>query len=227
MKKNVYRLNENLRVLDNRPARQNQYIYHPSYSTSTLNDLGYIGQLPYHYTNDTTLANEILAKAGPRSVYQDPNYQSYDVGGVRRIITDPNHPLSGNNYKINQDPNPIHVIRPSNAEYQNQDSYVRYLKPPTPEPPGPIVIQERQLPQPPAAPPIYIRQVEPRQPTPPPLLIRERPPTPPAKIEPTYIEKILPAHPPPPRQGWFSINHQSIMSSLIELKNCANCAKID
>ncbi len=166
-----------------------------------MHDLGYIGSLPYQYSNDLSLANEIIAKSGPSSVYQDPNYQSYEIGGVRKVIANPNTEMNGMiNYKINQDANPIRIVRPSEPQELDQHNFIRYLKPPTPEQPGPIIIQERQLPQPPPAPPIYIRQIEPRQPTPPPMLIRERPPTPPPIIEPTYIEKILPAYAPPPRQ---------------------------
>ncbi|CAF0777803.1 unnamed protein product [Adineta steineri] len=94
----------------------------------------------------------------------------------------------------------VHKKLANNIVKYNQRITVRYLQPPTPPPPGPIIIREiRQCPLPPQS-PITIRQ-RPRPPcTPPPLIFREppppRPPRPPSKI----IEKLLPPPPRPPRQ---------------------------
>lgn len=60
--------------------------------------------------------------------------------------------------EINQDPDPIRIVRPNNQSvvYKQQVS-IRYLQPPTPPPPAPIIIREKQLPPPPSQPPIIIR----------------------------------------------------------------------
>lgn len=106
-----------------------------------------------------------------------------------------------NGYKINFDPNP-QIIRKqvSDAVTYKQEVAVRYLRPPTPPPPGPLVIKEVRSPAMPPAPPIVIRQRPPRPATPPPLIIRERPPQPPPQLAPKVVTKPLPPPPPPPRR---------------------------
>ncbi|CAF1475230.1 unnamed protein product [Didymodactylos carnosus] len=112
----------------------------------------------------------------------------------------PNYPpnlLDINKYPINYDPHPEMVHRPNlNHITYKQDVAVRYLQPPTPPPPGPIVIREIRAPALPDAPPIVIKQQPPVPLTPPPIVVRERPPQPPAIIPPRVIEKFIP--PPPP-----------------------------
>lgn len=106
-----------------------------------------------------------------------------------------------NGYKINFDPNPQIIRKHANdAVTYKQEVAVRYLRPPTPPPPGPLIIKEVRNPALPAAPPIVIRQRPPRPATPPPLIIRERPPQPPAQLAPKVITKPLPPPPPPPRR---------------------------
>ena len=106
-----------------------------------------------------------------------------------------------NGYKINFDPNP-QIIRKhaTDAVTYKQEVAVRYLRPPTPPPPGPLIIKEVRNPALPPAPPIVIRQRPPRPATPPPLIIRERPPQPPPQLAPKLITKPLPPPPPPPRR---------------------------
>lgn len=96
---------------------------------------------------------------------------------------------------------PVIMNKPSlqNVVFKQPIS-VRFLKPPTPPPPGPVVIRERRPVPLPPLPPQIIRQRLPRARTPEPLVIRERPPTPPKAIKPILIEKVLPAPPRPPRQ---------------------------
>ncbi|CAF5032738.1 unnamed protein product, partial [Rotaria sp. Silwood1] len=55
-----------------------------------------------------------------------------------------------NQYPLNQDPYPEHIHRPTNEHltYQ-QDIAIRYLQPPSPPPPGPIVVREIRAPLPP------------------------------------------------------------------------------
>jgi len=106
-----------------------------------------------------------------------------------------------NGYKINFDPSPQIIRKHANdAVTYKQEVAVRYLRPPTPPPPGPLIIKEVRNPALPAAPPIVIRQRPPRPATPPPLIIRERPPQPPTQLAPKLVTKPLPAPPPPPRR---------------------------
>jgi len=106
-----------------------------------------------------------------------------------------------NGYKINFDPNPQIIRKHANdAVTYKQEVAVRYLRPPTPPPPGPLIIKEVRNPALPPAPPIVIRQRPPRPATPPPLIIRERPPQPPTQLAPKLITKPLPPPPPPPRR---------------------------
>jgi hypothetical protein len=109
--------------------------------------------------------------------------------------------INNNEYPLNQDSNPEHVRRHNNDRITyRQDVAIRYLQPPTPPPPAPVIIREIRAPQPPEAPPLVIRQRPPAPVTPPPIVIRERPPVPPAIEPPRIVTKYLPAPPPPPRK---------------------------
>lgn len=107
-------------------------------------------------------------------------------------------------YKINYDPNPI-VIRkqiPMEMPTYKQQVIVRYLRPPTPPSPGPLIIKEVRDPQPEPAPPLVIRTRAPREKTPPPIVIREAPPTMPhVDRNPQYVTRVVPSNP-----GQFSQN---------------------
>ncbi|CAF1277254.1 unnamed protein product [Adineta ricciae] len=87
----------------------------------------------------------------------------------------------------------------SDLTYQ-QNISVRYLQPPTPPPPGPIIIREVR--PPPTCPksPIHIRQRPAPERTPPPLIFRERPPPIPPRPPCQIIEKLLPPPSRPPRR---------------------------
>jgi hypothetical protein len=104
-------------------------------------------------------------------------------------------------YLINQDSNP-EVIRKKTEQQlvYEQEVAIRYLRPPTPPPPGEIVIkQEKNIPTPPA-PPLVIRQQPPRPETPAPLVIREAPPKAPLPIGPKVIIISGKQLPPAPRK---------------------------
>ena len=61
---------------------------------------------------------------------------------------------------INQDPDPITVRKANNQNIvYKQQVNIRYLQPPTPPPPAPIIIREKQCAPQPALPPIIIRLV--------------------------------------------------------------------
>ncbi|CAF4148192.1 unnamed protein product, partial [Rotaria sp. Silwood2] len=106
-----------------------------------------------------------------------------------------------NQYPINQDPCPEHIHRPTNEHLTyHQDIAVRYLQPPSPPPPGPIIVREIRAPAPPEAPPLVIHQRANVPLTPPPMVIRECPPVPPPIEPPVTVNKFLPAPPPLPRK---------------------------
>lgn len=108
-----------------------------------------------------------------------------------------------NEYKLNHDPNPeiIHKKSTQRIEY-TQDFTLRLLKPPSPEPPGEIVIREEASVRAPPAPPLIIRQQPkvPRAKTPEPLVIREKPPQAPPVLPAKLITISGKRLPPPPRK---------------------------
>ncbi|CAF1435174.1 unnamed protein product [Adineta steineri] len=105
------------------------------------------------------------------------------------------------NYPINVDANPELIVRPNTQRLTyTQDIAVRYLKPGTPPPPGPIIIREIRAPAPQPAPPIILRQRPPPPRTPSPVIIREKPPSRPKSVPTTIIKKVIPPPPPPPRK---------------------------
>jgi hypothetical protein len=108
-------------------------------------------------------------------------------------------PLS--QYKLQIDPQPriVKLNYPKCIE-RIEAKAVKFLRPPTPPPPGDIVITQLPDYQPPEAPPIIIRQLAEDHCDPKPKIIRERPPTPPEVLESKNIYlpgKILD---PPPRR---------------------------
>jgi hypothetical protein len=104
-------------------------------------------------------------------------------------------------YVINEDSNP-EVIRKKTEQQliYEQEVAIRYLRPPTPPPPGEILIkQEKNIPTPPA-PPLVIRQQPPRPETPAPLVIREAPPRAPLPVGQKVITISGKRLPPAPRK---------------------------
>ena len=104
-------------------------------------------------------------------------------------------------YPINEDCCPDLIKKKSckKVEY-NQEIAIRYLKPPAPATPGPIIVkQEPNKPTAPA-PPLIIRQTPPKPCTPEPLVIREAPPCPPPCIPQQVITIPGKPLPPPPRK---------------------------
>ncbi|CAF0806465.1 unnamed protein product [Didymodactylos carnosus] len=155
------------------------------YDTSTLRASGNV-------INDERFGNEILARAGPSSQYQHPEYRTHEVIAPEGRIE---------NLDVQHDQDPLRVVKPGSQDvHYKQHVNVRFLEPPLPADPAPIIIKERQAPAPPPQPPIVVRQRPPTPRTPPPLIIRGIPPTPPPQQQPQIIEKIIPAPPPPPRQ---------------------------
>jgi len=108
-------------------------------------------------------------------------------------------PLS--DYTINDDTDPELVrLKYDGCVERIQNLAIKYLKPPKPPTPGPIIIkQEANYPTAPA-PPIIIRQVPDIPCNPPPVVIREKPPTPPEPICPKTVTVPGVRLAPPPRR---------------------------
>jgi len=165
------------------------------------------------FVHDEQLVQDVLAKAGPAYAYQRSDYKN-DIGSLNDLNVNDSDgnlqkgvldefdehgnmlnlekPTFSTSSSINQDASPIRIVKPNNQQnvVYKQQVNIRYLQPPTPPPPAPIIIREKQAPAPPKQPPIIIRQTEPAPSTPAPLIIRERAPTPPSPTEPTVIEVI-------------------------------------
>lgn len=110
-------------------------------------------------------------------------------------------PVPVTEYPLNEDPEPELIKKKTDQTVvYDQEVSIRYLRPPTPPPPGELIIQHERPIQPPPAPPLIIRQQPMRPETPAPLIIREEPPKPPRPLEPKVI--VIPGKqlPPPPRK---------------------------
>jgi hypothetical protein len=131
------------------------------------------------------LESTILASTAPLDMTET---EEITVNGERGIWINRNEvtnwrgnvPIS--KYPINDDPNPEIIRKRTNQQIvYHQEVAIRYLRPPTPPPPGEILIQQVGISLPPA-PPLVIRQQPPKPVTPPPLVVREAPPPPPQVI---------------------------------------------
>lgn len=138
------------------------------------------------------MVREVINAAGPNNLYHSPGHI---------VHVNDNGRSHSRSYKINEDPNPVRMVKQTAPVTHKQNIRVRYLDPPPPPEHAPIVIKERMLTPPPPPPPLVIRQRAQTPPTPPPLVIRERPPSEPKVArETTYVERIIPGPPQPPRQ---------------------------
>ena len=104
-------------------------------------------------------------------------------------------------YLINEDANPEVITKRSQEKIEYiQELAIRYLKPPTPPPPGEILIRQEPNVLTPPAPPLVLRQQPPRPQTPEPLIIREAPPPAPQPVGRKLITISGKRLPPPPRK---------------------------
>lgn len=110
-------------------------------------------------------------------------------------------PIPIEQYIINEDQYPEVINKQSTQTLQYvQELAIRYLRPPTPPPPGDIVITQEPNLRTAPAPPLIIRQQPARVETPEPLVIREEPPEPPALVGRKVITISGKRLPPPPRK---------------------------
>jgi hypothetical protein len=104
-------------------------------------------------------------------------------------------------YLLNEDLNPKIINKQTHQSVLYiQELAIRYLRPPTPPPPGDIIIEERPNAATPPAPPLIIRQQPSRPKTPEPLVIREAPPLAPRNVCRKLITISGKQLPPPPRK---------------------------
>ena len=102
---------------------------------------------------------------------------------------------------LNVDPNPeVIVKKPSKRIRYKQGIAVKFLKPPTPEQPGDIIIQQEPDVQAAPVPPLLVQQRPTLPDKPAPLVLREKPPQEPAPIPPKLITLAGKILPPPPRR---------------------------
>lgn len=109
------------------------------------------------------MVREVINAAGPNNLYHSPGHI---------VHVNDNGRSHSRSYKINEDPNPVRMVKQTAPVTHKQNIRVRYLDPPPPPEHAPIVIKERMLTPPPPPPPLVIRQRAQTPPTPPPLVIR-------------------------------------------------------
>ena len=125
-------------------------------------------------------------------------------------------PLSLDQYKLNNDPNPeIIRKRPTDKIRYIQEIQYKFLEPPAAPKPGDLLIKQLPNRQIAPAPPLVVRQAPPKPANPAPVILREAPPQPPprvgdklvlvpGKVLPPPDRKVvverLPAIPPKPQQ---------------------------
>ncbi|KAL7674103.1 hypothetical protein ACOME3_000383 [Neoechinorhynchus agilis] len=188
----IYR-NGNLETFTN-----NSNGYRQSPNSTVVDGNNYVG------TGSNEESNEETMNHGSLLYSQNETMNTRNEGSSASVKVDISNkamlPLSS--YKLQYDSNPIVVRKPANSSptTYRQNIHIKFLKPPPPPAPGPLIVREIRAPQAPPAPPLIIRQRPPRPPTPPPLILREKPPPLPVITGPKVIQKHLPALPPPPRQ---------------------------
>jgi len=116
----------------------------------------------------------ITAKLDPVSIHETATTSANGESGIwanRCEICAFRGDVPIGQYPINQDSCPHLIKKESRKVHYVQPVAIKYLKPPTPAPPGPLVIKrEANIPTAPA-PPVVIRQVPPKPTTPAPLVI--------------------------------------------------------
>ena len=155
-----------------------------------------------HGLDDTSAHGILVDNSYAESVLNN----SYAVPTISRSVTVAKAralaaPISLNNVPLNIDPNPeIINKKPVQPIHYKQKIGLKFLKPPTPEQPGDIVIRQERDVQIPPAPPLLVRQQPPKPLVPAPLVVREQPPPPPSPISSKLI--VIPGKvvPPPPRK---------------------------
>lgn len=150
------------------------------------------------------MEREVVKSLAPLQVNEDEEVSALGQRGIwlnKSEVQNWRGPIPISDYKLNEDSTPDLVTKTIHqpVEY-TQDIAVRYLKPPTPQPHGDLIIRQENDVIRPQAPPQIIRQLAPRPRTPEPLIIREKPPTPPTVFPQQTISLPGKVMDPPPRK---------------------------
>ena len=128
------------------------------------------------HSNSVTsiIAESILRSPEPININENEEITVQGHRGVwanKSEVLNWNGPVPINQYRLNDDPHPeiIHKSISQPVEY-TQDIQVKYLRPPTPPPPGDLIIKQEGGVALPPAPPQIIRQHAARPITPEPIV---------------------------------------------------------
>ncbi len=136
----------------------------PAYTYQRKDYLHDIGALQCKSSNSSTSSYQDFSnESNFKQQQQQHNAGTYEFeehANVIKIEPGKNLYSSSASTLINQDPDPITYRKPNNQNIvYKQQVNIRYLQPPTPPPPAPIIIREKQCAPQPALPPIIIRLV--------------------------------------------------------------------
>ena len=150
------------------------------------------------------IENAIIQSENPIEVNDGDEIEALNLRGIwinKEENLNWNGPIPLEKYELHQDPNPELLIKkPIDVLKYKQEVKIKYLHPPPAEKPGDIIIKQLPDKQHPAAPPLIIRQDQPKPSTPPPIVIREEPPAQPPKIPSKVINLKGKIIPPPARK---------------------------
>ncbi|RNA44423.1 hypothetical protein BpHYR1_011798 [Brachionus plicatilis] len=148
--------------------------------------------------------NAIVQSKNPIEINESEEIEALNLRGIwinREENLNWKGPIPLEKYELHQDPNPeLMIKKPSDLLKYKQEVKIKYLHPPPIEKPGDIIIKQLADKQLPPAPPLVIRQDQPKPKTPPPIVIREEPPAPPPKIPSKVINLKGKTIPPPARK---------------------------
>ncbi|UJR15011.1 hypothetical protein I4U23_001988 [Adineta vaga] len=157
------------------------------YSTPTAENCEIVTQINQRRNSDSS--DRALVN------WQEAHQRSSSIDTIDRLFNQSDYT------NITYDPYAQYIQHHNNNQVTyEQNVLIRYLRPPTPPEPGPLIIREVHAPPPREVPPLIIHQRPHVPKTPPPIIIRERPPIPPSVEPPRIIHRYLPAPPPPPRK---------------------------
>ncbi|CAF0786892.1 unnamed protein product [Brachionus calyciflorus] len=148
--------------------------------------------------------NAIIKSENPLPINETDEIEALNVHGIwanKEENLNWKGPIPLEKYELHDDPNPELLIKkPTEILRYKQEVKIKYLHPPPVEKPGDIIIKQLPNKQIPPAPPLVIRQDQPKPATPPPVVIREEPPPPPPKIPSKVINIKGKVIPPPARK---------------------------
>ena len=158
----------------------------------------------FNVTNNFAVSKAIVSSTTPLEIQEETMVTVNQETGVlanKGDLVNWSGPIPLDDYPINVDPNPEVIHKMSNQQLLYvQELAVRYLKPPTPSPPGDLIIKEEKSVMPPQAPPLVIRQKPVMPVDPDTLVIREAPPKFLGQVETKVIKIPGKRLPPMPRK---------------------------